>query len=322
MCFYLTNGEQTVIIEAGVMKMRVIESCAECLYNRQLRLTDNQAYLAEIRDIIDNRGQDATAPYLVYRFNQTYRKYFGRTVSYADVKKQYNDLVLSMEDALRGKINQSEHPLLTAFSYARAGNYIDFGAIRQVDEKTFLSLLERDEFSEHDLRTFDSFTAQCANADSLLLLADNSGEIVLDKLFLEQLGQQYPQMKRAVLVRGGEVLNDATVEDALYAGIDSVAEIVSSGVPVSGTVYDMMSDEAKNAIDCADVILAKGQGNYEALSGQGRHIFYSFLCKCERFTNRFQVPEFTGMFIEEDRNTCSERADDNDSERVHDAEQG
>ncbi|MEF2885138.1 MAG: ARMT1-like domain-containing protein, partial [Ruminococcus sp.] len=165
--------------------MRVIESCAECLYNRQLRLTDNQAYLAEIRDIIDNRGQDATAPYLVYRFNQTYRKYFGRTVSYADVKKQYNDLVLSMEDALRGKINQSEHPLLTAFSYARTGNYIDFGAIRQVDEKTFLSLLERDEFSEHDLRTFDSFTAQCANADSLLLLADNSGEIVLDKLFLE-----------------------------------------------------------------------------------------------------------------------------------------
>ena len=69
--------------------MRVIESCAECLYKRQLRLTDNQAYLAEIREIIDNGDKEATAPYLVYRFNQTYRKYFGKTASYEDVKKPY-----------------------------------------------------------------------------------------------------------------------------------------------------------------------------------------------------------------------------------------
>ncbi len=279
--------------------MRVIESCAECLYNRQLRLTDDRAYLAEIREIIDNRDKEATAPYLVYRFNQTYRKHFGKTASYADVKKRYNGLVLSIEDALRERIEQSEDPLLTAFSYARAGNYIDFGAIRNVDEKTFFSLLERDDFSAHDLQTFESFTAECATAKSLLLLADNCGEIVLDKLFLEQVGQRYPQIKLSVLVRGGEVLNDATVEDALNAGIDSVAQIISSGVAVSGTVYDMISDEAKNAIDSADVILSKGQGNYEALSGHGRHIFYSFLCKCERFTNRFQVPSLTGIFVEE-----------------------
>lgn len=255
--------------------------------------------MAEIREIIDNRDKEATAPYLVYRFNQTYRKYFGKTASYEDVKKQYNDLVMSMEDALRERIDQSDDPLLTAFSYSRAGNYIDFGAIRNVDENTFLSLLERDDLSAHDLQTFESFTAECAAAKSLLLLADNCGEIVLDNLFLEKLRQQYPQMKLSVLVRGGEVLNDATVEDALYAGIDRVAEIISSGVAVSGTVYDMISDEAKNALDSADVILSKGQGNYEALSGQGRHIFYSFLCKCERFTDSFQVPSLTGMFVEE-----------------------
>lgn len=279
--------------------MRVIESCAECLYKRQLRLTDNQAYLAEIREIIDKRDKEATAPYMVYRFNQTYRKYFGKTASYEDVKKQYNDLVLSMENFLRERIYKSDDPLLTAFSYARAGNYIDFGAIRNVDEKTFLFLLERGDFSALDLQTFESFTAQCETAKSLLLLADNCGEIVLDKLFLEQLKQKHPQVKLSVLVRGGEVLNDATAEDAVYAGIDSVAEIISSGVAVSGTVCDMISEEAKNALDSADVILSKGQGNYEALSGQGRHIFYSFLCKCERFTNRFQVPNLTGMFVEE-----------------------
>ena len=279
--------------------MRVIESCAECLYKRQLRKTDNKECLAEIKAVIDNRAYDDPAPYLVYRFNQIYLKYFGSVASFRDEKIKYNDLVLSMEDALREEINSSDDPLLTAFSFARAGNYIDFGALSAVDEKTFLSLLESDSLSDNDLQTFESFTGQCKTAGSLLLLADNCGEIVLDKLFLEQLKKQYPQLKLSVMVRGGEVLNDATVEDAEYAGIGSVAEIISSGTGVSGTVYKMLSDEAKSALDNAGVVLSKGQGNYEALSGQGRHIFYSFLCKCERFTNRFGVPRLTGIFVEE-----------------------
>lgn len=279
--------------------MRVIESCAECLYNRQLRKTDNKECLAEIKAVIDNRTDDDPAPYLVYRFNQIYLKYFGCVASFRDEKIKYNDLVLSMEDALREEINRSDDPLLTAFSYARAGNYIDFGALSDVDEKTFLSLLEHEELSDNDLQTFEAFTGQCETAGSLLLLADNCGEIVLDKLFLEQLKKQYPQLKLSVMVRGGEVLNDATVEDAEYAGIDCIAEIISSGIGVSGTVYKMLSNEAKSALDNAEVILSKGQGNYEALSGQGRHIFYSFLCKCERFTNRFGVPRLTGIFVEE-----------------------
>ncbi len=279
--------------------MRVIESCAECLYKRQLRKTDNKECLAEIKAVIDNRTDDDPAPYLVYRFNQIYLKYFGSVASFRDEKIKYNDLVLSMEDALREEINSSDDPLLTAFSFARAGNYIDFGALSDVDEKTFLSLLEREELSDNDLQTFEAFAKQCETAGSLLLLADNCGEIVLDKLFLEQLKKQYPQLKLSVMVRGGEVLNDVTVEDAEYAGIGSVAEIISSGIGVSGTVYRMLSDEAKSALDNADVILSKGQGNYEALSGQGRHIFYSFLCKCERFTNRFGVPRLTGIFVEE-----------------------
>ena len=279
--------------------MRVIESCAECLYKRQLRKTDNKECLAEIKAVIDNRTDDDPAPYLVYRFNQIYLKYFGSVASFRDEKIKYNDLVLSMEDALREEINSSDDPLLTAFSYARAGNYIDFGALSAVDEKTFLSLLESDSLSDNDLQTFEAFAKQCETAGSLLLLADNCGEIVLDKLFLEQLKKQYPQLKLSVMVRGGEVLNDATVEDAEYAGIDCIAEIISSGIGVSGTVYKMLSNEAKSALDNAEVILSKGQGNYEALSGQGRHIFYSFLCKCERFTNRFGVPRLTGIFVEE-----------------------
>jgi uncharacterized protein with ATP-grasp and redox domains len=88
------------------------------------------------------------------------------------------------------------------------------------------------------------------------------------------------------LVRGGEVLNDATVDDAVYVGLDSIAETISNGDAIAGTVYDLMPVTAKKALDDADVILAKGQGNYETMSDQGRHIFYEFLCKCDLFTSR------------------------------------
>ena len=101
------------------------------------------------------------------------------------------------------------------------------------------------------------------------------------------------------MVRGAEVLNDATLEDAKYVGLDETGRIITNGDAVAGTVYELLSDEAKEALDSADLILAKGQGNYESLCRQGRHIFYSFLCKCDLFMARFDVPRLTGIFTEE-----------------------
>lgn len=279
--------------------MRITESCAECLYDKQKHLAEDEKYLNEIRSIIENRGEDDTSPYLVYQFNQVYERYFGQRAPYMDIKKKYNDLVLSMEESVRKRIETSKDPLAKAFVYARVGNYIDFGAMNHVDDEKFLSLLDSVEVNERESDVIESFVDQCKNAHNFLLIADNCGEIVLDKLFLEQLQKRFPELKTDVLVRGGEVLNDATVEDAEYVGISKLARIISNGLPIAGTVYDMLPDNAKEAMDRADVILAKGQGNYESLCKQGRHIFYSFLCKCELFTSRFGVPEFTGVFVEE-----------------------
>lgn len=279
--------------------MRITESCAECLYDRQKNLTQDKKYLAEIKSIIDNRGEDDTAPYLVYRFNMVYEKYFGKKASYKDIKQKYNDLVLAVEESIRKRIESSEDPLAKALVYARVGNYIDFGAMNTVDDEKFLSLLDGVEVQNHELDVIESFKDQCKNAHKFLLIADNCGEIVLDKLFLEQLHKRYPELKIDVFVRGGEALNDATKEDAEYVGIDNFARVISNGLPIAGTVYDMLPDNAKEAMDQADVILAKGQGNYESLCKQGRHIFYSFLCKCELFTSKFHVPRLTGIFVEE-----------------------
>ena len=279
--------------------MRVSESCAKCLFDRQKHLTTNSDYLEEISQIIKNRDEDDTSPYLVYRFTQVYERYFGRKASYEDVKKKYNDLVLSMENHIRQRIERDDNPLAKALVYARAGNYIDFGAMNSVDETAFLALLEETTWNEAETEVFSSFVRQCENAKQFLLIADNCGEIVLDKLFLEQLHKRFPGMELSVLVRGEEVLNDATAADAAYVGIDKVAKVITNGLPIAGTIYDMLPKEAKQAVDQADVILAKGQGNYESLNGQGRHIFFSFLCKCDLFTSRFSVPRLTGIFAEE-----------------------
>ena len=279
--------------------MRISELCAECLYDTQKNKTDNEDYLAEIKSIIDNRKENDTSPYMVYLFNKAHERYFGTGADYKDIKKAYNDLVLGMEDRLREEIKSSEDPLAKALVMARIGNYIDFGAMKQIDENEFLALFKDTGMREDDRRTYNSFLRVCESGQSFLLVCDNCGEVVLDKLMLEQLKIRFPHLTIKALVRGKDVLNDATAEDAAYTGLDKLAEIVSNGEALAGTIYDMMPKEAKSVLDGADVILAKGQGNYESMSGQGRHIFYTFLCKCEMFTRRFNVPRLTGMFIEE-----------------------
>ena len=279
--------------------MRVIDSCAKCLYDRQCARSNDPAFLSDVRQIIDHRGEDDTSPVLVYRFNQAFQNRFGPVKSYAEIKRKYNDLVLSMENRIREQISASSDPLSTALAYARIGNYIDFGAMNHVDEKEFLSLFENVSMTDSDRRVYESFLSRLSAAHSFLLLADNCGEIVLDKLFIEQLRLQFPSIHVSVMVRGEEVLNDATEEDAIYVGINKVADIISNGLPIAGTVYDMLPPAAKQAFDNVDVILSKGQGNYETLNGRGYHIFYAFLCKCDLFMSRFSVPMLTGMFVEE-----------------------
>ncbi len=279
--------------------MRFNDSCAKCMYDRQCKKTDNKEYLAEIKHVLDTRPDDITSPQLVIEFDKIHEKYFGPLPDFKDIKKKYNDLVLSMEDDLRKKIDGSEDSLSTAIVMSRIGNYIDFAALSDVNTDTFLSLFSDTKMRDDEKKTYDSFCSQCENAKSFLLVTDNCGEIVLDKLMLEQLKKRFPKIFITVMVRGAEASNDATMEDARYVGMTELAEVISNGKRIAGTVYRELSDEAKRAVDSADVILLKGQANYESFAGEGRHAFYSLLCKCELFMNRFKVPQLTGMFIEE-----------------------
>lgn len=286
--------------------MRLSSMCISCLVDKQqarlARFEDeekNTAYMREIAKIIGESDEEATSAYLVYLFNQVYRRYFGDIQDYAEVKKEYNTYVLEMEEALYEDILKAEDPLKQALIYARIGNYIDFGAMQHVEKKVFLELFRDEEKNRLDKEVYESFLQDCGSGRTFLLVADNCGEIVLDKLFLKELKKRFPHLEIEVMVRGEEVLNDATMEDAEAVGICDVAKVISNGNGVAGTLEKMLSAEAREALEQADLILAKGQANFESLNGCGRNIYYSFLCKCDWFAGRFRVEKNTGMFIRE-----------------------
>lgn len=286
--------------------MRLNSMCIRCLVDKQAARVakfkgedKNAAYMKEVARIIGGSDDEASPAYLVYLFNQVYRRYFGEVKDYSEIKKDYNAYVLGMEDELYREILMARDPLAQAIVYARIGNYIDFGAMQHVEKETFLKLFREEEKNRLDRNVYEDFLKDCQNGKKFLLLADNCGEIVLDKLFLQELRKRFPHLELCVMVRGEEVLNDVTAEDAKETGVCAVARVISNGSGVGGTVENMLSEEARQALEQADVILAKGQANFETLFGCGRNIYYSFLCKCDWFSGRFGVEKNTGMFLRE-----------------------
>ncbi len=284
--------------------MRAGEECIACILRREKQSFPNEDYLRELDEMIENLGPEDSTSHIVYYREKLREKYYGKRKIFAKEKKQYNDFVLAMEEKIRKRIDEAEDPLREALLFARTGNYIDFGAMNEVDPDTFLSLLEEKTMSREDEETYASFVRQCEKAETFLLIADNCGEIVLDRIFLEKLKERFPKLRCRVLVRGEDILNDATREDAAYVGMDRVAEILDNGRPIPGTVPEWLPEEARKALEESDVILAKGQGNVESLYETGGHIFYLFLCKCAYFTSKFHVPLYGGIFHEENKTPC------------------
>lgn len=285
--------------------MRMIPECVDCLYERQVTLAEKldkeqaEKYLLEIREILDKRDENDAAPYMVYLFKAVQRRFFGSVPVYGEIKETYNRLVLDLEAEIEKKIEASKDPLKTSLLYARLGNYIDFGAMNVVDPEEFTKLLDQADAEGIDEKNYESFLQDCQMGKKFLLLCDNCGEIVFDKLFVRQLKKQFPHLELVALVRGEEALNDATLEDAQMVGLTEEMTVLSNGNGVAGTVIELLSKEAREVFDKADVILSKGQGNYECMNGCGKNVYYTFLCKCDLFTRKFQVPRLTGMFVRE-----------------------
>ncbi len=210
-------------------------------------------------------------------------------------------MLLKREEELENIILQSDNPILMAVKLAMIGNYIDFGALSNVDESQLNQMLLDGEKVNVDAEEFKKFCDELLTCKSLVYLTDNCGEIVLDKLLIKTLKREFPEVEITVIVRGGYVLNDATMEDAIQVGISNLVRTIDNGNSIAGTWLPSLSESAKEVIDNADIIVAKGQANYETLRYCGMNIYYLFLCKCEMLAKDFGVPRLTGMFANDKR---------------------
>ncbi len=194
---------------------------------------------------------------------------------YRAAKDSHNALAAALISSIRRRITTSFDPLTMAVRYAITGNIIDLGAKNGIGFGDIYAELQ----SAHMQPIFgdmEAFKKAISKAQTILYLADNAGEIFFDRLLIEQLSGG----KVTLAVRGAPVINDATRFDALAAGLEEIVEIIDNGSDAPGTLLDDCSPEFQRRFDAADLIIAKGQGNFETLSNDAHNIFFLHKTKC------------------------------------------
>jgi len=259
------------------------------------------AFAQELLQVYLAAPEGMHSSWLTPKTSELFKKHYGLTEDrFAQEKKDSNEFVLSRLDEIRRKVENASDPLLAALQFSILGNYLDFSAHQgEVSFEKLDEMLDKALDMELDMACYDQLKEDLAKGKKLLYLTDNAGEIGFDRVFGETIQKFYPHLEITVCVRGQTVQNDATREDAALVGIPFHVIDNGKGNNVGGTVMELLGQEAREAMDAADVIIAKGMGNTETLYGCGYPIYYAFLVKCPRFETVFQKPRMTPMLVRE-----------------------
>ena len=289
--------------------MKLNSKCMACQIRKQeakIRHFNDEdrkkQYMEAIRQRFEHPKDDDCVPSISTELKKFYCSFWGVPMEdFTRINKEYDQLMLDLEAELRSTIRYSEDPLKAALIYARTGNYIDFAALPEVSKETALSLIKSENKDELDEQEYRNFCQDMKEASTVVYITDNCGEIVLDKIAIQILKKTFPNIRVTALVRGLPAGNDATMEDAEFCGLTDIVPVLGNGSDVGGTWFHGISTHARELLQGADVILAKGQGNYETMHGCGLNIYYLFLCKCDWFQQLFHAKLLQGMFINEKR---------------------
>jgi uncharacterized protein with ATP-grasp and redox domains len=263
--------------------MRLSLQCIPCFIRHSLEMaqmvsSDTAIHEQVLREALNEAASwdmGVPAPLMSQRIHRRLRELTGVSDPYKETKLRHNQLALGLLPELRAKVESADDPLSAAVRVAIAGNVIDVAVNSNLSEADIRASLERS-LEAPFAGDMDKFRAAVFEAEEILYLADNTGEIVFDRLLIEQL----PPGRVTVAVRGAAVLNDATLEDARAAGLHEAAELVDNGSGVPGTVLPECSASFRNRFERANLIIAKGQGNFETLAGQTGNIFFLLKIKC------------------------------------------
>jgi uncharacterized protein with ATP-grasp and redox domains len=281
--------------------------CIPCVVKKAHELADRyildsrkryrfiQRVLAEIAAVEYGR----TAPYMVARVMRLLKEETGVADAYREEKQECNRRMLAMQPQIEDILYNAEDRLKAALQIALAGNIIDFGPMRDVPFAMINDVIEQTLHADFDMACYARLRSSLGNAGHLLYLGDNAGETVFDKVLIKEIKREYPGVAVTFAARGEPVLNDATVQDALDAGLGEYATVIGNGADLPGTDLSEVSGAFLEVFDSADVIISKGQGNFESLPGCGRNVFYLFLCKCDLLMHKLQKDKWAHIFIHE-----------------------
>ena len=215
---------------------------------------------------------------------------------YREEKVASNAFAMERLPKIYAQIEKAKDPIYAALQLSILGNYLDFAALAgKVRFEDLERMLEQAENYDLSGPHYDRFLQELKTAKSFVLITDNAGEVVFDRVLAETIHRFYPEVNITFLVRGGPANNDALREDADIVGIPFPVE--DSGLCVGGTPLHQISEKARILLQNADMILAKGMGNTESLYNCGLPVYYAFLVKCARFEQVFKRPHLTPMFV-------------------------
>jgi len=233
-----------------------------------------------------NLSLDTSPPQIAQVVYRTIKAVTGNGDPYAETKKRQNELALSFYPEFKEMTRTSKDPLLFALKLAIAGNIIDLGVQREVTDlrgEIFEALS-----APLSVNDYDAFKKNINNSKLILYLGDNAGEIVFDRILIEELNK-IDKLKIIFAVREKPIINDATLEDAKFVGMDRQAEVISNGSDAPATILSECSAEFINLFQKADMVIAKGQGNYESLSDENKNVFFLLKVKCPIVANHLNA---------------------------------
>ncbi len=281
--------------------MKINLDCIPCFQRQALKavrmnISDQKTQehiLKDVMKILLNLDWSKTPPELAHIIHRYIRDKTKVDDPYKKVKKDSNDHALSLLPRLKTIVKESSDPLDTAVRISIAGNIMDFGALTHFNVEDTVNTILKKKFAIHDIQTLRK---NILRARDLLFFTDNAGEIVFDKLLLETIldlrKQENKDLRIIVVVKGGPIINDATLDDVKYVGFDQIKSIEYKTISIDDpdTGPERNSPEVKNWIKNFNVTIAKGQGNYESLS-ECKHIFFMLIAKCGVIASDLGVTE-------------------------------
>lgn len=264
--------------------MKTYMDCIPCFVRQTLELsrmiTEDPAKQEEImRGALNMTAQldfSDSPPALAREIHAMAREISGNPDPYLAVKKKYNRFAMDLLPELEEQVARSDDPFQTAVRLAIAGNIIDFGVHSDLTSEKVHQCIDEALEAPIDHEHLEALRKAVSEATDILYLGDNTGEIVLDRLLLERL----PKDKVTFVVKGSPILNDATMDDAREVGITQLVKVIDNGDNVPGTILATCSESFQERFRQADLVIAKGQGNYETLSGEDQKIFFLLKAKC------------------------------------------